>query len=83
MGAGGSDILLSPYAEGHFPYATECKNVESLNVWKALEQARASAKTLGLTPLVVFRKNNTPPHVVLPLDVFLTLQRKANGDIAP
>ncbi len=39
MGAGGEDIMLSAKARNMFPYSVECKNQETLNVWKAFEQA--------------------------------------------
>lgn len=74
MGASGEDLLLSPAAREVFPFSTECKNVESLNIWKALEQAAGRKHT----PLVVFRRNNCQPHVALPLESFLKLLKDAN-----
>lgn len=71
MGAAGEDVLLSPAARKVWPFYTEVKNVESLNIHKALEQASGK----GRTPLVVFRKNNTPLYAALPFDVFLELVR--------
>jgi hypothetical protein len=79
MGASGSDILLSPKARRFFPYYVEAKNVESLNIHKAIEQARAgTAKYIApdgsqQTPVVVFRKNSTPPYVAVPFDHFMEL----------
>ena len=75
MGASGEDLLLSPAARKVWPFYTEAKNVESLSIHKAL--AQASGK--GRPPLVAFRKNNTPFHVALPLDVFLEILKRANG----
>lgn len=69
MGASGEDLLLSPAARSIIPFSIECKNVESINIWKALEQAAGRAHP----PLVVFRRNNTKPHVALPFDAFLEL----------
>lgn len=71
MGESGEDIKLSPAARRMFPYAIECKNVEKLNMWAALAQATENAK--GHTPLLVFGRNRTVPHVALPLDAFLRL----------
>lgn len=73
MGASGEDLLLSPAARRLFPFSPECKNVESINIWKALAQASGREHT----PLVVFRKNNTPAHVALSLDDFLALLQRA------
>ncbi len=85
MGASGADLLLSPAARRLFPYYTECKNVEALNVWKSFEQARAGAQRQGekhevfLIPLLVARRNNTSPIAVVPLDYLLDLTRRAHG----
>ena len=39
MGAGGEDLIMARAAREKFPYSIECKNQESVNVWKAFEQA--------------------------------------------
>lgn len=69
MGAGGEDVLLSERAIELFPYSVECKNVEKLNIWNAIEQAQANAS--GRTPIVVFKRNRSTTYVVLPADDFL------------
>lgn len=74
MGTQGEDLLLSPAARKVWPFYTEVKNVEALNIHKAL--AQASGK--GRPPIVVFRKNSTPFHVALPLGTFLGLLDAAN-----
>jgi hypothetical protein len=85
MGASGEDLLLSPAARKLWPFYTECKNVEALNVWKAFEQARQGAIRLGekrevfLVPLLVARRNNTLPIAVVPLSYLIELQKRANG----
>jgi hypothetical protein len=85
MGAGGMDLKLSPFARHKFPFYTECKNVESLNLWKAFTQAQDGAaaylaKTgIILEPLVVTRKNSTKPVVVVRLEYFLSLLRLLDG----
>ncbi len=72
MGASGSDLLLSPAARRVFPYSVEAKNVESLNIHKAIEQAHKGAAK-ETVPVVVFRKNNTPAYVAVYFQHFLDL----------
>lgn len=74
MGAGGEDILLSPAAREMVPFSIECKNVERIDIWKAIAQAGGRKHP----PLVVFRKNLTQPHVALPFAVFVDLLKRAN-----
>ena len=71
MGMTGEDIVLSPAAKRIIPYSFECKNVEKLNVWGALEQCEGNSE--DRVPLVVIKKNGKKPHVVMNLDHFLTL----------
>lgn len=79
MGTQGEDILLSPAARECWPFYTEIKNVEALNIWKAI--AQASGK--GRPPCVVFRKNSTPLYAALPLDELLVLLQKAYAQDHP
>lgn len=72
MGESGEDIHLSPAARKLFPFSTECKNVEKLNIWSALEQAIMNAKD-GHTPLVVFKRNRSKVYVALEFEDLLTL----------
>jgi len=71
MGTGGEDIQLSPKAREKFPFSIECKNTESLNVWKMMEQAEANSK--GHIPLGVFKRNGSKCYCVLDLNDFLNL----------
>lgn len=71
MGAPGEDLLFSPLARKLFPYSVECKCVERLNIWEAIEQAKSNARSH--TPLVAFRKNNHEAWVALPMEKFLEL----------
>lgn len=73
MGAGGEDILLSPAARRVYPYSIECKNVEKLNIWNAIDQARENAGKH--TPMVAFTKNREDIMVALPLQHLLELLR--------
>lgn len=76
MGAPGEDILLSPLARKMYPYSIECKNVEKLNIWKAIDQAREHSE---YPPLVAFKKNGEVPYVALSLKEFLALHRNSGG----
>ena len=70
MGSAGDDIVLSRHAESLFPFAVECKHVESLNLWQAFAQV---AKRAARTPLVVFRRNRSEAMVALRWTDFLAL----------
>ena len=39
MGSGGEDLIMARAAREKFPFSVECKNQETGNVWKAMEQA--------------------------------------------
>ena len=75
MGAPGEDIQFSPAARAMYPWSVECKNVENLNIWKALEQAESNSK--GHQPIVVFKKNQEEPHAAMEFEYFMELYRKA------
>ncbi len=47
MGAGGEDLIMARAARAKFPYSIECKNQESVNVWKSYEQAKENAGDYG------------------------------------
>ena len=71
MGSGGEDLIMARAAREKFPFSIECKNQESGNVWKAMEQAQANAK--HYTPIVVMKKNNEKPLVVIDAEVFVDM----------
>ena len=71
MGAPGEDLLLSPAARKVYPFAFECKHVEKLNIWDAIEQAEENKGKHK--PAVLFRKNLKDPHIVMKLSDFLEL----------
>ena len=73
----GPDLWLSPAARSRFPFAVECKNVERLNVWAALEQAQRNAD--GRVPLLVFSRNRSRVWAALPLDDLLALLQGRAG----
>jgi len=70
MGAGGEDLIMARAARKSFPFSIECKNVEKLNVWDAYEQA--SANSGDYEPIVVMKKNNKKPLVVIDAEYFIT-----------
>lgn len=73
MGAPGEDILFSPAARKQFPFSIECKNVEKLSIWAAIDQARQNGGKY--TPAVVFTKNREEPQIALPFDKFLEIYK--------
>ena len=75
---GGSDLHLSPAASVVFPYAPEIKNVQTLNVWKALKQAEVNARKRGKPPILFIRRNNTPLHVVIDAAEFARIFRTSH-----
>ena len=74
MGMCGEDIVRSPAAKKIIPFSFECKNVERLQIWKAIEQCQDNNPD-GSNPAVVFKKNHKDPFVAIPLDVFIGLIR--------
>ncbi len=88
MGAGGEDVQLSTAARLVYPYSIECKNTQTLNIWKALSQAEENATPIEYTdgrcemtivpsvPLVVFKRNHSKVYVALEFEEFLKLTRR-------
>jgi len=74
MGAGGEDLIMARAARQKFPFSVECKNVEKLNVWEAYEQAKANCNSYE--PLVVMKKNQKKPLVVVDADYFISLFKR-------
>ena len=69
MGMTGEDIVMSPAAKKIIPYSFECKNVEKLNIWSALEQADTNCE--GRTPVVVFKRNHSKTYVAIEFNEWL------------
>ena len=76
MGSGGEDLIMARAAPEKFAFSVECKNQETGNVWKAMEQAQANAK--HYTPIVVMKKNNEKPLVVIDAEVFIDMIGEIN-----
>ena len=73
MGAGGEDLIMSRAAREKFPYSIECKNQESLNIWKSYEQAQQNCG--DYEPIVVIKRNNVKPLVLVDADYFVGLHK--------
>ena len=74
MGAGGEDLIMARAARETFPYSIECKNQESLNIWKSYEQAQQNSG--NYEPIVVIKRNNVKPLVLVDADYFVELHKK-------
>jgi len=79
MGQSGEDVQLSPAARKTYPYSIECKNVEKLNIWKAIDQCEGNAE--GHTPLVVFKKNRRQAYAAIPFEHLMELLGVKNEHI--
>ena len=74
MGAGGEDLIMARAAREKFPYSIECKNQESVNLWKSYEQAQENSK--DSEPVVILKRNNTKPLVLVDAEYFVKLHEK-------
>lgn len=54
----------------------ECKRVERLNIYEAMEQAQRDAGESGELPAVFHRRNRKPWLVTMPLSDWMILYRK-------
>ena len=71
MGAGGEDLIMARAARKKFPYSIECKNQEKVNIWDAYDQAQENSG--DYEPIVVLKRNNTKPLVLIDADYFVVL----------
>ena len=78
MGAGGEDLIMSKAARNKFPYSIECKNQESLNIWKAWEQANGNKGIYE--PMIVIKKNGVSPLIVVDAENFLEMIKEKNNE---
>ena len=74
MGAGGEDLIMARSARKKFPFSIECKNQESLNVWKAYEQAEFNSG--DYEPIVFIKRNNQKPLVVIDAEYFIRIHNE-------
>ena len=79
MGMTGEDIVLSPAARVMCSFSFECKNVERLQMWQAIEQCETNKPECS-APAIVFKKNGKEPYIAIPFEVFCDmLQHKYNA----
>lgn len=71
MGLTGEDIVLSPKAKKIIRYSFECKNVERLQFWNAVDQAESNSD--DRCPAIVVKKNGRSPYIAMPLDKWIDL----------
>ena len=71
MGAGGEDLIIARAAREKFPHSIECKNQEKVNVWESYKQAQENSK--GYEPIVVIKRNNSKPLVVIDAEYFVSM----------
>jgi len=74
MGAGGEDLIMARAAREKFPHSIECKNQEKVNVWEAYKQAEDNSK--DYEPVVVIKRNNSKPLVVIDAEYFVSIFKK-------
>ena len=71
MGAGGEDLIMARAARAKFPYSIECKNQESVNVWKSYEQAVENSG--NYEPIVIIKRNKSKPLVLIDAEHLVSL----------
>lgn len=76
MGESGIDIKLSDKARSLLPYGIECKNVEKLNVYEAWSQAVDNSKKEELIPMLIIKRNQKKPLMILDLEHGFSLIRE-------
>ena len=77
MGMTGEDIVLSPAARELCAFSFECKNVERLQMWRAIEQSEANKRDCS-APAIVFKKNGKEPYIAIPFTVFCDMLQHEN-----
>lgn len=76
MGQHGTDVRMESHVLKEFPYSVECKRCESLSIPKWVGQAEEN-KLPNTDWLLVFRRSNEKPRVVMDMDAFFRLAKKA------
>ena len=71
MGAGGEALIMARAARAKFPYSIECKNQESVNVWKSYDQAKENSG--NYEPIVIIKRNKSKPLVLIDAEHFVNL----------
>ena len=79
MGAGGEDLIMARAAREKFPYSIECKNQETINIWKSYEQAKENSGEYE--PIVVLKRNNVKPLVLVDANYFVNLHNRVSKEL--
>ena len=74
MGSQGEDLIMARAAREKFPLSIECKNQESVNVWKSYEQAAENSGEYE--PIVVIKRNKSKPLVLIDAEYFVSMFKK-------
>ena len=77
MGMTGEDIVRTPAAKEVCAFSFECKNVERLQIWRAIEQCETNRPDCS-APAIVFKKNGKEPYVAIPFTVFCDMLQYEN-----
>ena len=75
MGAAGEDIMMARSARNLFPFSIECKNQQSVNIWKSYEQAKENSG--NYEPIVFLKRNNIKPLVLVDAEYFVELHKNS------
>lgn len=76
MGQKGCDVILRGKALERFPYSIECKSAQKINLWAAIDQAKANQKKDTDWLVVLKRKEIKSPVVCLDINVFFNILKK-------
>ncbi len=80
-GQTGEDVIFSARARGLMPISIECKNVEALNIWKALQQAEANSK--DWQPVLMFKRNKSKLYAAIEaVELLALLKIRAQWEMA-
>ena len=71
MGSQGEDLIMARAARKKFPLSIECKNQESVNVWKSYQQAAENSGEYE--PIVVIKRNQSKPLVIIDAEYFVSM----------
>lgn len=80
MGQTGEDVQLSEAARSVFPYAIECKSRAAFAGYAFWEQAATHLQSPKETPIAVVKQNRSVPLVLVELNHFMDLVKKANAN---
>jgi len=73
MGQSGTDVYIrNKELKEQFPYAIECKNTETVSLYKYIEQAKSNTES-GEQWLLFHKKNRSKPIVIMDAEYFFRL----------